>query len=277
MKQRSIIGLLVILLCGCGPQTKPIERPVCPGKASLPEAIAALDLQRQNLQAFRAGADGVISYQKDGKFRDEPIRDGSLAFVPPDKVYFKGDIVFKEARFGTNAEEFWLRIKYEMDTYWWGSRRTAQQCAGQLLFDPAGIAEAIGIVNITDDWELYYRDGYDILSLRRDGQLSKRVYVNACDYRVELLEYFDSAGRKKVAIELDDYNVDESGIMVPTTIRAASYNDEGLEESIVRFDLKNIRPLPAQQQKPALFIRPGPDGYGTVLRLNENCEFTEEL
>lgn len=277
MKHRSVIGLLVILLCGCGPQTRPIQRPVCPGKATLLEAIEALNLQRQNLQAFRAGADGVISYQKDGQFRDEPIRGGNLAFVPPDKVYFKGEIVFKEARFGTNEDEFWLRIKYEMDTYWWGSRQTAHKCAGQLIFDPAGIAEAIGIVNVTDDWELFYRDGYDILTLRRDGQISKRIYVNACDYRVELLEYFDTEGRRKVAIELSDYNVDESGIMVPTTIRAASYDDQGLEESAVRFELKNIRPLPADKQGPALFTRPDRDGYGTVLHLNENCEFMEEL
>jgi hypothetical protein len=277
MKYRSLIGLLAVLLCGCGPQTKPIERPVCPGKATLSEAIDALNLQRQNQQAFRAGADGVISYQKDGRFRDEPIRAGNFAFVPPDKVYFKGEVVFREARFGANEEEFWLRIKYDLDTYWWGSRATAERCAGQLIFDPAGIAEAIGIVNVTPDWELFYRDGYDILTLRRDGVISKRVYVNACDYRIELLEYFDSVGRKKVAIELSDYNIDETGIMVPTTIRAASYDDQGLEESAVRFNLKNIRPLPAERQGAALFTRPGRDGYGTVLHLNENCEFMEEL
>jgi len=278
MKQYPVIGVLAILLCGCGPQPKPVQRPLCPGKATIIEAVDALNLQRKNLQAFEATAAGVISYQKeDGRFRDEPIRNGNLTFMPPDKVFFKGEVVFKEARFGTNEDEFWLRIKYELDTYWWGSRATAERCAGQLLFDPAGIAEAIGIVNVTDDWELFHRDGYDILSLRRDGVISKRIYVNACDYRVEQLEYFDPAGRRKVAIELDDYNVDESGIMVPATIRAASYDDEGLEESAVRFELKNIRPLTPERYKPKQFIRPGRDGYGTVLHLNENCEFMEEL
>lgn len=277
MKLRSVIGMLVILLCGCGPQTKPVQRPVCPGKATLSEAIEALNLQRQNLQAFEATAEGVISYQKDGRDRDEPIRNGYLTFIPPDKIFFKGEIVFKEARFGTNEEEFWLRIKYDLDTYWWGSRETAEKCASKLPFDPTGIAEAIGIVNVTDDWELFYRDGYDILTLRRDGQVSKRVYINACDYRAELLEYFGQAGQKTVSVELSDYNVDETGVMVPTTILAATYNDEGLEAQAVRFTLKNIRPLTPDRYKPKQFTRPDRDGYGTVLHLNENCEFMEEL
>jgi hypothetical protein len=267
----------VLLAGGCGPQVrqKP-SGPVCAGKATVKDAAAALALQRQNLQAFVATADGVISYQKDGKDRNEPIRGGNLAFVPPDKVFFKGEGVFKEARFGSNEKEFWLRIKYEMDTYWWGDRATASGCTGQLLFDPAGIAEAIGMVNVTEDWTLFHRDGYDILSLSRDGVISKRIYVNACDYRVEQIEYFSDDGIRQVSIELSDYTAGEEGLMIPAGIRAASYGTDGLEQSAVAFKLKNVRPLPADKQKPKLFERPARDGYGTVLRLDGNCEFVEE-
>lgn len=273
----SVVGLLAILLCGCGPQMrKEIERPVCPGKPTIAAAAEALTLQRQNLSAFEASTEGVISWTDEkGKQRDERIGDGALAFVPPDKVYFKGSIGFKEARFGTNENEFWLRIKYELDTYWWGTRQTAEACSGVLLFEPTAIAEALGVVNVTPEWQLFHRDGYDILSLHRE-QMSKRVYVNACDYRAELIEYFDAAGVKQAAVELSEYRADENGLVLPSQIRAISYDSQGLEESAVQFTLRNIRPLTPERQKPALFVRPERDGYGKVLRLNQDCDFAED-
>lgn len=279
--KQIIVVTGIVLLCGCGPQRKPgpmpLEGAACPGKANITEAVAALALQRQNLAPFEATAEGVISWRDDkGKERDEPIRGASLAFVPPDKVFFKGEIVFKEARFGTNEDEFWLRIKHELDTYWWGSRQTAQACSGVLLFDPAAIAEAIGIVHVTSDWKLFHRDGYDVLSLDKGGQISKRIYVNACDYRVEIVEYFNADGIKQVSIELSEYTAGENGLMVPSEIRAVSYDAQGLEQSAVSFSLKNVRPLTPQRQKPRLFVRPQRDGYGKMLRLDEACNFVEE-
>lgn len=272
------IGAGIILLCGCGPQVRrAVEGPICPGKPTIAQAVQALALQRQNLGPFEATAEGVISWTDEkGKERDERIGTGTLAFVPPDKVYFKGSLGFKEARFGTNENEFWLRIKFELDTYWWGLRQTAHECGAALLFDPAAIAEALGIVDVTEQWQLFYRDGFDILSFHQDGQISKRVYVNACDYRVERVEYFNTEGMQQVSIELGDYTTGENGLMVPSEIRAASYNAQGLEESAVDFSLKNVRPLTPERQKPKLFVRPERDGYGKLLRLNDNCEFIEE-
>ncbi|MCE5187349.1 MAG: hypothetical protein LLF76_14615 [Planctomycetaceae bacterium] len=276
---RQITGLLAIMLVGCAPQVRrPIhEGPTCPGKPTVAAAVEALALQRNSQQPFQASADGVILWRDEkGKDRDEPIRGGNLAFVPPDKVFFKGSIVFKEARFGTNQQEFWLRIKYELDTYWWGTRTAAQDCIGSLIFDPAQIAEAIGIVDVTPQWKLSYRDGYDILTLYRGRVIGKRIYVDACDYRVSLIEYFDAEGLKQVTIELSEYAAQDSGINVPTRIRAASYDPQGLKQSAVSFTLNNIRPLPPERQKPALFQRPAADGYGTVLRLNDDCQFVQE-
>lgn len=279
MKYRAVlIAVGLTVFAGCGPQVREaVEGPACPGKKTIKEAAAALALQRQNLQAFTATADGVISWRdEEGKDRDEPVRGGNLAFVPPDKVFFKGEVVFKEARFGTNETEFWLRIKSELDTYWWGTRQLAQDCTGTLIFDPAAIAEAIGIVNVTPEWQMFNRDGYDILSLHEGEIIRKRVYVNACDYRVELIEYFSDEGTKQVSIELSDYTASDEGIMIPSSIRATSYSVEGLEQSAVSFKFKNVRALPMERQKPKLFERPGRDGYGKVLRLNEQCEFVEE-
>ncbi len=275
--EKSIITFLataMVILSGC---QKPPVRPkqICPGKPTVQQAAAILQLQKQNVQPMMASADCVMSWcDKKGKKKEERV-SGSMAFVPPDKIFFKGD-KFGEIRFGTNEAEFWLRIKPELDSYWWGSKILADQCDQMLLVNPANIAEALGIVDVTPDWKLIYRDGCDILSLYEDQKLKKRVYVNACDYRIERIEYFDGYGMKKVSVELTAYWAGDDGLMVPSTIRVGSFDSLDAEESSVQIKLKHIRPLPPEKQKKKLFTRPGRDGYEHVYQLNENCDFIEE-
>ena len=262
----------MVVLPGC---QQPVIQPkrLCPGKATAQQAAAVLHLQKQNVQPIMASADCIVSWRDEkGKDRHEPF-DAQLRFVPPEKIFFKGDKLFNEIRFGTNETEFWLRVKPEMDSYWWGSKILADQCDQVLLINPAQIAEALGIVDVTPDWMLIYRDGYDILSLYEDEKLKKRVYVNACDYRIERIEYFDGYGMKKVSVELTDYWAGDDGLMVPSKIRVGSFDSLGIEESSVQIKLKHIRPFPPEKQKKRLFQRPGRDGYEHLYRLDENCEF----
>jgi hypothetical protein len=103
------------------------------------------------------------------------------------------------------------------------------------------------------------------------------VYVNCCDYRVRRIEYYDPQGQVVAATELSDYTPIDPALVVPTHIRLMTIY-QGLEESSARIELRNIRrfdPTPAQLEN--LFSRPGRDGYGTVLRLYENCTFSQEL
>lgn len=278
VKDKAFISVvLVSFLAGCAPQPIKPQQPLCVGKSSIQEAAAALALQRQNLQPFRASAECTISWIDDqGKKRDEPVRSAAIAFVPDSKVDFIGQLLFKEARFGANESEFWLRIKAELDTYWWGSRAQAAQCRQGLIVNPDSLVEALGIVDIGPDWKLFHRDGFDIVSLHESGRIVKRAYINACDYRVEQIEYFDDEQVLRVQVQLGEYAAGETGIVAPTRIRAASFNRMGREESAVLIRLKNIRLLPPEQIGRKLFVRPGRDGYANVYRLDENCEFTEE-
>jgi hypothetical protein len=268
-------------VAGCQPGQKRGGEIRCPGKASMEEAIRVLSLQRQNLQPFQASADCTITYRdEDGQLRDEPVRGAKMAFVPDAKIYFKGELVFKELRFGTNETEFWLRIKADLedfgDSYWWGARADVKQCPETLPVNPDNIAEALGIVEVTPDWELSNRDGYDLLTLFKDGRISKRVSVNACDYRIQDIDYFDTEGLRRVSVELKNYSAQENGIMVPTWIQIVSYDRMGLSELAVLFELKNIRSLPPEKIGKKLFARPDRDGFGRLYRLNEKCEFIEE-
>ena len=270
----TFLAAAMVILSGC--QQPPVRpKQICPGKLTIEQAVAVIGLQKQNVQPMMASADCVMSWRDEkGKEKDERV-SGKMAFVPPGKIFFKGD-KFGEIRFGTNETEFWLRIKPELDSYWWGSKLLADQCDQVLLINPANIAEALGIVDVTADWKLVYRDGCDILSLYEGEMLKKRVYVNACDYRIEKIEYFDAYGMKKVSVELTDYWPGDDGLMVPSKIHVGSFDSLGTEESSVQIKLKHIRPFPPEKQKKKMFERPERDGYEHMYRLNDNCEFIEE-
>lgn len=280
MKHNLSIILIIaaVLLAGCPqPPGQIVDRPRCPGKASLQEALESIRLQKQNVRPFRATAECVISYV-DSKGKDQNHRvSGNFIFVPPDKIFFKGDVMLSEVRFGTNETEFWLRVKPDMDTYWWGSKSQADLCRAELLVNPANIAEALGVVDIDENWQMFHREGYDIFSLYQKNKIAKRAYINACDYTIEQIEYFDADEFVRISVELNNYTTGEDGIVVPSRIRVCSYNPEGLEEVAMSFKLNNIRYLPPEKQGKKLFVRPGRDGYEHLLRLTEDCEFIEEV
>lgn len=265
-------------LCGCQPGgvLRQWER-ICPGKSSIDEAVEILTLQRQNIQPLRASAECIFVYQDEqGKEKKQAVDPVTVRFVPPDRIIFRGD-EFGEVGFGANENEFWLRVKPDMDSYWWGTRQQADQCSEMMLINPYNVTEALGTVDISSDWQLSYRNGDDILTLSTDdGTLVKRVFVDACDYLVKRIEYFDSEGLLKAAADLSDYTAGEQGLIVPSAIEVTQYH-YGIPEGSVRIRLKHIRPfVPTEKQKRLLFQRPERDGFEHLYRLNEHCEFVEE-
>lgn len=270
----AVAAVCVLSLVGCQPQRRPEPARLCPGKATIHEAAAALAQQRDPLTPLQAIADCVIAW--DNRGRRESVDAAQVRFVPPDRVFFRG-VRFGEIRFGANEDEFWLRIKPELDTYWHGTREQAQACSYMLPLNPAGLAEALGVVEVDAQWELSHRDGRDILTQRNNGRPLKRVYVNACDYRVERIEYFDPGAQVTAATELSDYTPVGDGPTVPTTLRLVTFF-QGKEDSSATFTLRQIRRFePTERQMRSLFDRPGRDGYKTVLRLDEDCNFVEEI
>ena len=230
-------------------------------------------MQKQNVQPLEVAADCTISWREpDGKKENENV-DGQLFFVPPDKILFRGNKLGSKVQFGTNETQFWLRVDAE-DAYWWGSKVRADQCTEKMLINPANIAEALGIVDVTTDWKLSHRGNYDILDLIENGKKVKRVYINTCDYHIEEIEYFDADELKKVSIELSDYTLGEdNGIVVPSRIWMGYYDKQGIDESFVEIKLKQVRVMSPKNQHKKLFVRPSQDGYKDVYRLNEHCEF----
>lgn len=227
------------------------------------------------MQPLKASAHCILRYTTEKGEKRKEAFNAQFRFMPPDKTFFRGD-KFGEIRFGTNETDFWLRMKAELDSYWWGTKLQADQCRQSLLFNPGNIAEAIGMVNVTDDWKLFHRNGFDILDLYDGPSRIKRVYVNACDYYIERIEYFDELGLVKASVQLKDYATGESGVFCPTRIDVTYYN-HGLEDSSLQIDLKHVAAFaPTDKQRNLLFQRPDRDGYEHVYRLDENCNFIEE-
>jgi hypothetical protein len=249
---------------------------VCPGKESIAEAAAILSLQRQNVQPLQAGANCVFHYTDDtGKPQSKEVKAVAVRFVPPDRVLFRGSVFGDVVGFGANENEFWLRVKPDLDSYWWGTRDQAEQCHETLLINPYNVIEALGTVEVNTAWQLSYRDGSDILTLSGDdGTLIKRVFVDACDSLVRRIEYFDGEGLLKAAADLSDYTAGEQGLIVPSAIAVTQYR-YGIPEGSVEITLKQIRPFVPQDKHRRLFERPGREGFEHLYRLNEHCEFVE--
>lgn len=262
-------------LAGCSaPQKLPAKQPMaCPGKGTIEQAARALAQKKENLHPLKASARCILEWtDSEGKTRKETF-DAQLRFVPPDCLFVRGD-KFGEIRFGTNPQAFWMMVKPEIDTYWWGTRQAAEQCKQRIPFNPWNIVEALGIVQVDANWTLDWHDGYDILTLvDPEGEILQKISIRACDYQVISIESVDPQGLQSIQIQLDKYVTTEQGFSVPTIIQARHLS-YGQDDASIRLELRGIElfevdPVRAQR----LFSRPSPDNYRTVYRLSSECDF----
>jgi hypothetical protein len=269
----------MLLYTGCQPGAVGSERErLCEGKGSIEEAVSILSLRRQNVGSLQGRADCIFYYKDDkGEEKRKEVSAVNVRFVPPDRILFRGNVFGEVVGFGSNENEFWLRVKPDMDSYWWGTRQQAEDCSEIMLINPYNVIEALGMVDVKTDWELSYQNGYDILTLSRDdGTPLKSVYMDACDYLVSRIEYFDNEGLLKASAALSDYTVGEDGLAVPQSIEVTQYQF-GIREGSVEIQLKHVRPFsPNEEQRRLLFKRPEREGFEHMYRLNDACQFVEE-
>lgn len=278
--KRVIIIVLaggMLLFSGCQPGTgSGVRDPLCEGKGSIEETVGVLTLQRQNAVPIQGRADCIFHYKDDkGDDKQKEVSSVNVRFVPPERILFRGNVFGEVVGFGSNENEFWMRIKPDMDSYWWGTKQQAADCSETMLINPYNVNEALGTVDVSPDWELSYENGYDILTLSAtDGTLAKRVYVDACDYLVSRIEYFDKEGLLKASADLSDYTTGE--LVVPESIEVTHYQ-YGIREGSVEIRLKHVRPFVPQDKHRRLFERPEREGFEFMYRLDEHCRFIEDL
>lgn len=231
----------IIFACGCT-TPGPKQLPICPGKANVEEALAALSARGERAVPLYASGQCRLEYYDPDRDKQERHRVAlQLWFDPPAKLYIQGAIGVdsKAVTVGSNEEEFWLAMKPdEIDAYYWGRWEDAGNVEG-LLINPRLVLEAFGIVVRPDTaadsglWSLSNEGPYDILTLRNSqGDLREKLYVFACEYVVHKIEYFDPDGALIATAELEDYAPLVEGFEVPRRIHVTTISPEQHRDTI---------------------------------------------
>jgi hypothetical protein len=262
-------ALTIFILSGCGRNIqKPL--PVCPGKSNVTEALAALKSQSENMIPLftNKGSFSLEYYYKDEK-RKQHFSIRVLLIKPPSEIYLQAStgIIDKAMVLGSNEREFWLEVKPEISSYWWGLWSQQSSNTG-LLINPKTLLEALGIAQIdtNSDWSLSNEGPYDVLTKTVEGEVNKKLYIYCCDYRVRKIEYYDNHGKSLALVELDKYMEVSPGFFIPFSI-AINPVTENIEDTFnLDIKLESVNPA-TEKQTNFNIVLPKPEGLKHVYQV----------
>ena len=266
-----VVVMPIFILAGCAPEAPPEPIRICPGKATVQQALAELESFATKLKSFIAYGSGEVSFYEEGKDKpsNERIPTVKIWFEPPNNVRFWGDVAFNSRglHVGSKSDEFWFAAKPKEigNVYIWG-RWDEQTKGGNIILNPKILRQAFGVIDAAEAgrWSLSNEGRWDILTVRdKSGSLEKKIYVECCNYRISRIEYYDTGERLIAALELNNHEkVDD--MVIPHGITIISPNEYG---SVDTFDiiLKSVKP--SDNIKAAVFERPSAKGYGEVYRM----------
>jgi len=265
-----LFTISVLTLTGCAPQIQQPKR-ICPGKKSAAEALSLLKLRSKNIAPLKANGQCRLQYyDAEGKRHNEnfPVK---VWVNPPAEIYLQGNVALdaKGIVLGSNEDEFWLAMKPKTSTYVWG-QWSDEAYPEELMINPKLVLEAIGITEVSGEkkWFLSKEDAFDVLTKRNGHTESKKIYIEACDYLVGRIEYFD-AGRPVVVTELDEYEEVSEGFFVPAVIKIVKGTAEAIENSVsITLNLKSIKSANiTEKQHNRLFTRPRPRRFKRIYKI----------
>jgi hypothetical protein len=279
------LALGILLAGSCAPQPEPLR--ICPGKATVAEALQTLEMRAARAVPLRAHGQAVLTYHVPDKNRVErhnvPMQ---LLFAPPADIYIQGSVGVdgKAIIMGSNERDFWLALRpKEISSYYVGQWREVRDFEG-LMVSPRIVLEAMGLVTepntVVDEkqWTLKYERPCDVVT-RRDsaGRPVKRLYIYACDYSIRRIEYFDRRGKVVAVAQLRGYKPVEQGagssaaggrvtepFDVPTRIDVVATGPEGQKDSIV-MEIRSATMTRINERQRQLYLNPPPaDRYEHV-------------
>lgn len=187
--------------------------------------------------------------------------DGALVFVKPRSLYFDlRQLGSTAVRVGSNPEEYWLWIKPERDTVWWGRYdRLDTLRDSDMPIRPDQLVEALGVdtlemspteigsplYRVTSDWHqlVYYeldRMGYGVIE--KEYWLDRRP-----PFLIRRIIFRDALGRVVMSARLDDYipAADDASVFMPSRIRADWPREDGsMDLRIRRWENRATTPPP---------------------------------
>ena len=268
-------SVVLLFLGGCAEQ---VRRPVriCPGKASVDEAISVLDSRIKGAVPLRARGQCLLRYKDQARKTAAQNFPVQLWLNPPYRIYMQGNVAVdpRAVVVGANEEEFWLIIRpKEISSYYWGKWNEASY-VDELVVSPKIVLEAFGILTMGgqgtggETWRLAKEGAYDVLTSHdEDGRMLRRIYVYNCDYLVRRIEYMDKTEQVAVVAELGGYRRVAEGFLAPTTIMVSKRTGDGRDDSI-KITLSSLEPAAfSEKVQNRIFSRPKSQGFKHVYRV----------
>jgi len=251
---------------------------VGPGKADVAAALDALRGQARAAVPFRANGQCRIGFLVESCRTRRFNLPVNVWVNPPSEVYMQGlapggpqGKVF----LGTNEREYWLGIRPDINTFWWGEWSKAAG-ADDLPVSPRAVFESLGVAasdlgrTDPDRWILSARAGQDVLTWTDDaGRPAKRLFVERRGCRIARIEYLDQAGQVRVGVDLKRYEPVAQGFFVPSRISITAY-DRGRRIQWATLTLGSFLERTYNEQfRDRYFVRPEPVDFDTVIEVDE--------
>ncbi len=276
MRDRLVIALLsVVGLAGChGPLG---GGKVVPGKDTFLDAARVLQSRVDGFEPTQLTGTCSLDYpDEDGKWRRTSPFTMKLWLEPPHNLHVQiiaapgpeGKIFL-----GANQQAFWLSIKPEINTYWFG-RWDDVSGVTDLDLNPRVVLESLGMIQfaLDESWALENQKRMDVLTCTdtASGKLVKRFYVATKTYHLTQIEYYDELGDLAVAVELKRYKVLDGKNSVPTGICVSRYARDELQGRVT-FALTDGVPRQFTEKHRARMFQPvkSTAGYDEVIPVPE--------
>lgn len=263
-----------VLMAGCA--ARPERLRVCPGKATVEEALQTLAANAAAAVPMRSRGEAMLAYHVPKKRTTQ--RQNLLLevrFNPPAEIYVQGDVSVnpRVVVMGSNREQFWLAMSppEEVSSYYLGEWSEVQGFEGPMIgISPQVVLEAFGILSEqgseSGSWTLSNKGPFDILTRQDEaGRTLKRVFVYACDYRVYKIEYFDRKGKVIAVAQLGKYEPVTEGFQVPTEMKIVTTTPDGRKDS-TEIKLSGQRPTEFNAAQRKKLFTPDPNKYEDIYR-----------
>lgn len=280
---RLRLGLVGVALLAAGCPPKPADGPPPPPPRDVDEIIATVNAQRIAAEGPLYAPYITVSLSlrdEKGRRHDLDLR-GSMVVQQPRSLWMRLDHALEERQveLGSNDEEYWLAIRRDYATLWWGRHEHVGKAEVEPLpIDPARIADTLGLRVLPARGALgpFRRcfQRFDELTYGRvdpiDGFLADRVYAvdRYPPFLIRRIDFLDRAGQADMAVWLDDYAQTDGDGLFPRKMRLQWPK----RDSSMTLGIDSLRA--GAKINPRVFVRPltPPEGIGRIVQVDAACD-----
>ena len=260
------LGLSCLIATGC----MSLHRESGSGFESLDQAVDWLDGHARSAGSLRVTRAQCYVKSMDAEGRCHEIQFSlKMWFVPPHDVYLHGQAApgpSGQLWMGTNDREFWIGVKPELNTYWWGRWQDLQ--GRTLLITPALAMEILGLVQPDRDrmWQFRKEGRSDVLFLDDTASgVHKTVRIDHREKRVREIRY--AGPHETVTVYYDRYWRLTPDFAVPRKM-TVHHQVDGQELDSIRISVASVTTADFdQKRRDYMFTRKEPRGFDRVIQL----------